>query len=322
MRSLVNRSESGSSVRYIEPTPPFDFTLSAQIFADGDPQIAYFDGKKYRRVLRVYDSLILAIVESMGSINDPQLRVRFASNYALSDRDLNTATALISSVFNTQLDVSPFYQSVRENRVMADLTHKLRGLKNPMTTMVFEALFDSIIEQQISLAVAHVLERRVIKALGNELFVNDQRYYAYPTPERLALASVDSLRNCGLSRRKAEYITEIAKRIVAQELDLEGLRQCADTNEVLNRLCALRGIGIWTAELTALRGLNRLDVIPADDLGLRRWIAHYYCNGRRITSAEARRLAELWGDWKGLAGYYLIVAGLLKIPALQEIKLD
>ncbi|MGZ4885888.1 MAG: DNA-3-methyladenine glycosylase family protein, partial [Halobacteriota archaeon] len=309
-------------VRYIEPTPPFDFTLSAQIFADGDPQIAYFDGKKYRRVLRVYDSLILAIVESMGSINDPQLRVRFASNYALSDRDLNTATALISSVFNTQLDVSPFYQSVRENRVMADLTHKLRGLKNPMTTMVFEALFDSVIEQQISLAVAHVLERRVIKALGNELFVNDQHYYAYPTPGRLALASVDSLRNCGLSRRKAEYITEIAKRIVAQELDLEGLRQCADTNEVLNRLCALRGIGIWTAELTALRGLNRLDVIPADDLGLRRWIAHYYCNGRRITSAEARRLAELWGDWKGLAGYYLIVAGLLKIPALQEIKLD
>ncbi len=310
----MNRNKDGRQARYIDPTPPFDFTLSAHIFADGDPQIACFDGRGFHRTLRVDDSLTLATVESIGSVNDPRLRARFASNQTLSDRDLNTATALLGSVFNAQLDVSPFYRAVREDRVMEDLTSKLRGLKNPMTTSVFEALFDSIIEQQISLRVAHVLQRRVIKAFGDESCVSDRRYYAFPTPERLALASVESLRSCGLSRRKAEYIIGIAQRIAAQEIDLEGLRRCADTNEVLNRLCALRGVGVWTAELTALRGLNRLDVIPADDLGLRRWIAHYYCNDRRITSAEVRHLAERWGDWKGLAGYYLVVAGLLKIP--------
>jgi DNA-3-methyladenine glycosylase II len=70
---------------------------------------------------------------------------------------------------------------------------------------------------------------------------------------------------------------------------------------------------VWTAELTAIRGLNRLDVFPADDLGLRRWVAHYYCNERTITSAQARGIAEQWGKWRGLAGYYLVVAGLLKI---------
>ncbi len=319
---LMNRSEGGSIVRYVDPTPPFDFTLSAHIFSDGDPQIVYFDGRCYHRVLRVDDSLILAIVGSIGSVNDPRLRARFVSDHALSDYDLDSAAALLGCVFNAQLDVSPFYRAIRGDRVMADLTDKLRGLKNPMTATVFEALFDSIVEQQISLRVAHVLERRVIKAFGDELFVNGQRYFAFPTPERLAPASIDSLRSCGLSRRKAEYITGIAQRIVAQEIDLEGLRRCADTNEVLSRLCALRGIGVWTAELTALRGLNKLDAIPADDLGLRRWIAHYYFNDRRITSAEVRRLAERWGDWKGLAGYYLVVAGLLKIPPQQKMKPD
>jgi DNA-3-methyladenine glycosylase II len=310
----MNRNEDGRHVRYVDPTPPFDFILSAHIFTDGDPQIAYFDGRAYHRVLRVDDCLILATVESIGSVDDPRLRMRFASDHALSDRNLNEATALIGSVFNAQLDVSPFYQLVLEDRIMAKLTNKLRGLKNPKTTTVFEALFDSIIEQQISLSVAHVLEGRVIKAFGDDLCVNNHHYYASPTPERLARASVKSLRSCGLSRGKAEYIIGIAQRIAAQELDLEGLRRCTKTNEVLNRLCALRGVGVWTAELTALRSLNRLDIIPADDIGLHRWIAHYYCNDRRITSAEVRRLAGRWGTWKGLAGYYVVVAGLLKIP--------
>ncbi len=309
----MNKNEGESAVGIINVTPPFDFTLSARIFEASDPQIIFFDGSKYSRVLQVGDSLTLATVESIGSVDDPRLRVQFASDQTFADRDLKTATALIGSVCNAQLDVTPFYRAVREDRVMAALTDQLRGLKNPITATVFEALFDSIIEQQISLRVAHVLERRVIKAFGDELYVDGHKYYAYPTPARLARVSVDSLRGCGLSQRKAEYITGIAQRIVAQEVDVEGLRECADTDAVLSRLCELRGIGIWTAELTALRGLNRLDVIPADDIGLRRLIAHYYCNDRRITSDEVRHLAQRWGDWKGLAGYYLVVAGLLKI---------
>ena len=67
---------------------------------------------------------------------------------------------------------------------MAELSGKLRGLKNPATPTVFQALFDSIIEQQIALNVAHVLQRRVIKAFGDVLVVDGNTYYAFPTPER------------------------------------------------------------------------------------------------------------------------------------------
>jgi len=306
-------------VHTIDCTPPFDFALSAYILADGDPQIAKYDGTAYRQVLRVGGKLLLATVAPIGSIDSPQLRAAFTSDRSLTDRDVTAAHAVISSVFNAYLDVKPFYQAIRNDPVMAELSGKLCGLKNPATATVFQALFDSIIEQQISLNVAHVLQRRVIKAFGDVLVVDEDTYYAFPTPERMALASVDSLRRCGLSRRKAEYITGIAARIAAQAVDLERLKQYGETQMILDSLCSLRGVGQWTAELTAIRGLNRLDVIPADDLGLRRWIAHYYCGERTITSTQARRIAEQWGKWKGLAGYYLVVGGLLKIaPKVQN----
>ena len=75
----------------------------------------------------------------------------------------------------------------------------------------------------------------------------------------------------------------------------------------------IRGVGRWTAELTILRGLHRADVFPADDVGVRRFIAQVYRNGETISPEKARVFAERWGAWKGFAAYYLEVADLLGI---------
>jgi DNA-3-methyladenine glycosylase II len=299
--------------RTINPTPPFDFALSAHIFADEDSQIALYDGKRYRQVVRVDEKLMLVTVASVGSTERPKLRVTFASDRSLTNHEVDVASAIISHVFNADLDLRPFYLATGDDPILSGLTKKLRGLKNPVTSTVFDALFDSIVEQRISLNVAQMLQRPVIKAFGDVLLLNGERFYAFPTPEQLGLAPRDSLRRCGLSKRKADYIIGIAQRLSAQEVDFEELHRHVDLREVLARLCALRGVGTWTAELTALRGLNRLDAMPADDLGLRRWISHYYYSDRRITSVEARNIAERWGNWKGLASYYLIVAGLREV---------
>jgi len=86
------------------------------------------------------------------------------------------------------------------------------------------------------------------------------------------------------------------------------------------KLSTLRGVGLWTAELAALRGLARFDAIPADDLGIRRSISHYYAKTSRIDNGEARRIAEAWGAWKGLAAYYLLVAERLGIGR-QDLRI-
>jgi DNA-3-methyladenine glycosylase II len=113
--------------------------------------------------------------------------------------------------------------------------------------------------------------------------------------------------------KKAEYIHSIATQVADKTLDLETMKTWDATDRIINELDAIRGIGVWTAELTVLRGMRKLDAMPADDLGLRRCIAHYYCSDKKISSAEARSIAAAWGKWKGLVSYYLIIAELLEI---------
>lgn len=84
-------------------------------------------------------------------------------------------------------------------------------------------------------------------------------------------------------------------------------------NKIIDELCEIRGVGIWTAELTILRGLNRVEAIPADDIGLQRVISHYYNDREKISSEDVRRISKNWGKWKGLAAFYLIMAEIMNI---------
>jgi DNA-3-methyladenine glycosylase II len=297
----------------MKAVPPFDFDLSAKIFSGGDKQIGKYENGQYRRVIRVDNKLILVTLTSSGSIEQPKITAELKSNSEISGNDKKKAEEIIYSLFNLKLDLKPFYEDVKNDKTMANLTQKLRGLKSPTTPTVFEALIDSISEQQISLNVAHSLERNLIKTFGDTLKINGDVYYAYPTLEKLASADIEKLRHCGLSSRKAEYIRDVSKMITDKKLDLEKLKGYEDTKEIIDELCEIRGIGVWTAELTMVRGMQKLEAIPADDLDIRRWISHYYCNDRKISSEEARRIAEKWGKWKGLASFYLLMAGRIGI---------
>ncbi|MDI6708498.1 MAG: DNA-3-methyladenine glycosylase 2 family protein, partial [Candidatus Thermoplasmatota archaeon] len=113
--------------------------------------------------------------------------------------------------------------------------------------------------------------------------------------------------------KKAEYVKDISKSVIKKNLDLEKFKKYREKSKIIEELCKIRGIGVWTAELTMVRGMHKLDAIPADDLGLRRYISHYYCRGRRISGEEAREIAKKWGDWQGLASFYLIMAGKLGV---------
>jgi DNA-3-methyladenine glycosylase II len=295
----------------IQALPPFDFHLSATIFAGGDPQVRTYENGTFWQVLRVDAKLVLVIVTASGTVEQPELSVDLQSNDELSPGDVDRVEAMITSLFNIPFDLTAFYEDVQADAVLAVLTERLSGLKSPTTSTVFEALVDSIIEQQIALNVAHSLERTVIKRFGAVLELDETIYYSYPTPQNIAAGTIEQLRACGLSMRKAEYIHGIATAIAQGELDLERFKIYEDAEMIITELTKLRGIGRWTAELTMLRGMQKLEAFPADDLGLRRHIAHYYCDDRKISGAEARAIAENWGRWKGLAAYYVLTADQL-----------
>jgi DNA-3-methyladenine glycosylase II len=298
----------------LKAVPPFDFNLSAQIFSNGDKQIRRYENGRFWQVIRIDDKLVLIVIESYGSVNNPQLSVTLRFNEEISNREKTRVKQIVRWLFDLDHDLKPFYEHVKNDEMLARLTRELRGLRSPATATVFEALFDSIVEQQISLNVAHVLEKNVIKRFGEMLKLDGEIYYAYPTPKNLMHATVEELQKCGLSRRKAEYIQNVSKLIVERKLNLEEMKHCEDTNAVISALDGIRGVGVWTAELTMVRGMRK-DAFPADDLGLRRVISHYYCHDKRISSDEARAIAQRWGKWKELAAFYLIVAEIMEIRA-------
>ena len=294
---------------------PFNFDLCAQIFSNGDPEIRSYANGEFHQVVQLNGNLVLIRVGSAGTVEKPKLSVILKSNKAITDQNKKAAEIMVKFVFNLDFDLNSFYQDIKTEPVMHGIAQQLCGLKNPTTPTVFESLVDSIVEQQISIKVAHTIEQRLAKKFGETLTIDGATCFSYPTPQNISAASISEVQQVGLSQRKAEYIQGAAQLIAEGKLDLEQMKNEKDPERIIAELDEIRGIGVWTAELTMLRGMQRLDALPADDFGIRRVVSNYYCDGKPIKTAEARKIAESWGRWKGLAAYYLIIAEAKGITA-------
>jgi DNA-3-methyladenine glycosylase II len=206
-------------VLLLSPLPPFDFGLSASIFAGGDPGIRSFAGGAFRQLVRVRGQLVLVTVTSEGTVDRPRLRVLVEPGL-LPPGVPGEAGEAVTRLFSLDLDLSPFKEVVEADPVMSAIVRELRGLKPPRTATLFEALVDSIIEQQISLSAARSIEVRFTRTFGDTLDLGARTYHAFPTPERLAGASPEEVRACGLSLSKAEYILGVARDVTGGRLDL------------------------------------------------------------------------------------------------------
>jgi DNA-3-methyladenine glycosylase II len=124
---------------------------------------------------------------------------------------------------------------------------------------LFSALVRAIVSQQLSVKAANTILGRVRRLLPAEDIV------AAP----LLAVPVADLRAAGLSARKAEYVRDLAARVVAGTLQLDRLADLSD-EDVMRELTALRGIGRWTAEMILIFRLHRPDILPLDDIALQR----------------------------------------------------
>ncbi len=132
----------------------------------------------------------------------------------------------------------------------------------------FAGLVKMVVEQQVSVASAAAIWRRVENGLGEI------------SPTRVLHHSEDELKTFGLSRPKARYARAIAEAVNGGTIDFDGLIHLQD-DEAVARLTALKGVGRWTAETYLMFCEGRLDVFPAGDVG--RWTAEIYmmfCEGR------------------------------------------
>jgi 3-methyladenine DNA glycosylase/8-oxoguanine DNA glycosylase len=155
----------------------------------------------------------------------------------------------------------------------------------------FAYLVAAILHQQITGKAAASIGRR-LRTLNRG---------RWPRPEQIAAASDEELRACGLSRQKIGYLRDLAAR---RGRFLERLARLPD-EEVIEALTAVRGIGRWTAEMYLMFRLGRPDVLPVDDLGVRKAMQLAY-RKRALPKADwMRRTAESWRPWRTVASWYL-----------------
>jgi DNA-3-methyladenine glycosylase II len=201
-----------------------------------------------------------------------------------------------------ELDVRPFYRVARNDPIIGPLTRRFRGMKLIRPATLFEMAIDAVIEQQISLVAARRIRARVVERLGER----KAGLWIFPGPEAMAQATPATLRQCGLSGRKAEYITGLARMIVDGSFDLDDLKGMSD-DEVRSVISGIRGFGRWSADYILIRGLGRPDAVPVDDLAVRTIVGKYFGKGSRLTAKQVEQRLKPFAPFRGIALFYLLV---------------
>ena len=161
----------------------------------------------------------------------------------------------------------------------------------------FRMLSRAIFFQQLAGPAARAIMGRVLAALGTD----EDRWYE---PTALLAASDEQLRAAGLSRQKMVYLRDLADKFASGELS-EGVLHEFDDEEVIKRVSAVKGIGRWTGEMFLIFSLGRPDVLPVDDLGVRRGMQITYGLADLPKPDEMRSIAEPWRPFRSAGTWYM-----------------
>jgi DNA-3-methyladenine glycosylase II len=225
-------------------------------------------------------------------------------------RDAGRWLPVVTRMLGTQVDLTLWYARSRRVAWLAHMTAALRGLKPPRYPTLWEACAHAILFQQISIHAAAAIMRRAVEALGEWLVAGDIRCAAFPPAQRWLDAGDATLRAAGISKNKVEHLRCAAAAFVGGEID-ESVLERLPTHQVAQRLCAIRGIGAWSASVILLRGLGRLDTFPLRDSGVARTLS-LIAGDERI---DQDRLLETLGSVRGMLYYQLLLSRLQDLVA-------
>jgi DNA-3-methyladenine glycosylase II len=223
---------------------------------------------RYLRVLAVGGTSILVEVENHGTIDDPDVRFAIRSGDSAATTLAGTRRTLRRSL-GLDVDPRPFQRLAMADATLRATALALRGLRPPRFVELFETFVNVVPFQQVSLEAGVAIVGRLIERFGQSHEYAGRRFHAFPTARVVARAPPQSLRECGLSARKAETLQRLGRAIEAGELAEERIARMT-TTDALRILVELPGIGPWSAGLVLLRGFGRLDVFPPGDVGAER----------------------------------------------------
>ena len=177
----------------------------------------------------------------------------------------------------------------RRDSTIEEIISQYSGEKMALRGKPFETLCRSIVGQQISVKAADSVWTKVENLCNGNI-----------NKEEIINLSSEEMRSAGLSKQKITYL----KNIATSDVLTTNWGELSDV-EAIDRLCKIKGVGAWTAEMFLIFNLGRPDVLPLADIGLIRGIEKHYYNSERIDKKELEKFRSKWSPWCTVATWYM-----------------
>jgi AraC family transcriptional regulator of adaptative response / DNA-3-methyladenine glycosylase II len=256
------------------------------------------DGRHIARALRTPEGDgALLHVELGGGV----ARCRLESDRPLSPLAVRAAHAAVARMLGLPGDPAAFERRAARDPAGAALVAGRRGLRVPLTPDAFEALTWAVIGQQVNLGFAFTLRRRLLELSGGPAPAG---FRTHPQPAAVAALDPADLVRAQYSRRKAEYLVDLAGAVASGALPLDRLAGAA-AGRIEEALLAQRGVGPWTAHYVMLRGYGLGDCLPVGDAGLTLALQRFHRLPARPDAAATVALMAPWAPHRSLATFHL-----------------
>ncbi len=181
----------------------------------------------------------------------------------------------------------------KSDPIIAGIIERVGACQMRKAEATFESLARSIVYQQLNGRAAGTIYGRLVAASSSPI-----------TPEAILKLTHEEMRAVGLSTQKARYIRDLAERTSRAEIDFAALQYMAD-QEIIEVLTQVKGVGVWTVQMFLMFSLNRPNVLPTGDLGIRNAVKKAYRMRKVPTPADVEKRAKAWHPYCSVASWYL-----------------
>ena len=290
--------------------PPLDFPAMLAFLAKrAIPGIERVTEDAYERLLGPRDAP--GYVRVTAETSRPELRLQISHGDPRAIPDL---VRRVRRIFDLDADLGAVHAALRESPLLARGIKQRPGLRVPGGWDGFEVAVRAVLGQQISVAGATTLARRLVESFGEKRQgARDGLDRVFPTPERLRDAPLESI---GLPKTRAATLRALARAVLDERIDF---RAGQSLDDFVERFVALPGIGPWTAQYMAMRGLGHPDAFPAGDLVLQQVLG----GDKRLSERETEARSQAWRPWRAYAVLHLWhLSGDIKKEQTAKEKAD
>lgn len=287
----------------MNPRPPFDFDKSREFLAGFAPtqKDRRSEAEAFTRALSIDGQVVAFQLTSTGSVEEPELSYRLLSEQPMDETKQRKVLDRITLYLSLDDDLEPFYRIGRADPLFAPIVERLYGYHQVKFLSPFETGCWAMLTQRNAMSEARKMRAVLVKRYGNNIEVEGATHWAFPEPAQLAVADPWDLGAIAENERKGEYMHALARAFDGAS---EEFLLSSPYAEVEAWLRGVKGVGAWSAAFILLRGLGRPERVPMEKRTLAA-ISRVYGEGRMLSEAEAKELAERYGAWQGYWAHYL-----------------